>query len=112
LPAATGATTIEPAPDLITGRELANLGGTRALQLCLEAPFGERPGPAVVPGGLDAWATQFRQDCAGVAAAELVLGHCETGFMRLAVTEGGWFEAWIATRRAPAAWRERADIDW
>jgi hypothetical protein len=102
----------EPVPDLITGRRLDDLGGTRALQICLEAPDGGRADPTTGIGGWDAWAASFRRACEQVAAAELVLGHCETGFMRLAITEGGWFEAWIATRRAPAAWRERADIDW
>jgi hypothetical protein len=100
----------EPRPDLVTGRRLADLGGNRALQLCLEstgdtgaAPSGE---------ALDGWAERFVQACSRLAEAELVLAHCETGFMRLVEDSSGTFDAWIATKREPTRWRERADIDW
>jgi hypothetical protein len=41
-----------------------------------------------------------------------VLGHVETGFMRLVEESDGAFAAWVATKRVPTSWRERADIDW
>ena len=103
----------DPPPDLVTGRHLANLGGNQALQLCLEA-MGDDPeaAPASPDGGLDGWGERLLLECGQVAEAELVLAHAETGFMRLVDDGGGTFAAWIATKRAPPTWRERADIDW
>ena len=97
-------------PDLITGRSLANLGGNRALQLCLEAiniDISENSGDE-----LDAWAERFLSDCWQLAEAELIVSHCEIGFMRVTDDGAGTFHAWIATKRAPTSWQERADIDW
>jgi hypothetical protein len=99
-------------PDLITGRRLANLAGNKALQLCLEASGDGAPADPASADGLDGWAERFRQECGRLAEAELVLAHCETGFMRLVEGGNGTFQAWIATKRPPASWRERADIDW
>jgi hypothetical protein len=62
--------------------------------------------------GLNGWATRFGQECDWLAEAELVLAHCETGFMRMVDDGSGVFHAWIATKRLPTSWRERADIDW
>lgn len=62
--------------------------------------------------GLDGWADGFLRECGKLAEAALVLHQCETGFMRLVDDGHGKFHAWIATRRAPASWRERVDIDW
>jgi hypothetical protein len=100
--------TVEPLPDLITGHRLANPGGNKALQLCLESR--EVPGPSGAE--LDVWAERLLEECARLAETELVLAHCETAFMRLVDDGHGTFDAWIATKRAPARWRERADIDW
>ncbi|MDQ3695811.1 MAG: hypothetical protein M3464_19655 [Chloroflexota bacterium] len=100
-------------PDLVTGHRLANLGGNKALQLCLEATGDDaRAAPAGANDELDGWGERFLRECGWLAEAELVLAHRETGFMRL--VEGGneTFDAWIATKRAPPGWRERADIDW
>jgi hypothetical protein len=101
-------------PDLITGRHITNLGGNRALHLCLTAT-GERDRPGSISGSdaaLDAWASSFLHACTHLAEAETVLSHSETGFMRLAASGTGTFQAWIATKRVPASWRERADFDW
>jgi hypothetical protein len=104
---------IESLPDLITGRRLAGLGGNKALQLSLES-ISENPqaAPASSAGELDDWTERFLQECGRLAEAELVLAHCESGFMRMVEDGNGTFHAWIATKRAPASWRERADIDW
>lgn len=102
---------VEPLPDLITGRRLADLGGNKALQLCFEAS-DDAAAPALSGDGLEAWAERFLQECGRLAEAELVLAHCETGFMRMIDDGNGRFDAWIATKRAPTSWRERADIDW
>jgi hypothetical protein len=103
----------EPLPDLVTGRRLAGLGANKALQLCLESTGEDATvAPASSGDGLDGWGELFLQECGRLAAAELVLGHCETGFMRLVEDGNGTFDAWIATKRAPTRWRERADIDW
>ena len=103
-----------PPPDLITGHRVANLGGNKALHLCFEASGdGEAAAPASpLDDDLDGWAERFLQECAWLAEAELVLTHCETGFMRMVDDGDGMFGAWIASKRAPANWRERADFDW
>jgi hypothetical protein len=101
------------ASDLVTGRRLADLGGNKALQLCLESTGGEAPAAAQSSDdGLVGWAERFLQECGRLAEAELVLAHCESGFMRLVEDGNGTFDAWIATKRAPTRWRERADYDW
>lgn len=104
----------EAPPDLISGHRLAEPGGNRALQLCLEAIADDDagPSPAGPVGGLDGWAERFLLDCGRLAEAELVLSHVESGSMRLVEDSHGAFDAWIATKRTPATWRERADIDW
>lgn len=104
----------EAKPDPITGRQLPNLGVSVALALCLEAEAGgdELSAGAATPGALDGWADSFIADCARLAEAETALGHVETGFMRLVDDGHGHFAAWIARKRSPVAWRERAEIDW
>ena len=100
-------------PDLVTGRRLANLGGNKALQLCLESPAdAASAAPVSSDDGLNGWAARFLQECDWLAEAELVLAHCDTGFMRMVDDGSGVFHAWIATKRPPTSWRERADIDW
>jgi hypothetical protein len=100
-------------PDLVTGRRLANLGGNRALQLCVESTGDEATAvPASFGEGPDGWAERFLEECHGLAEAELVLAHCGTGFMRMVDDSNGTFDAWIATKRPPTSWRERADIAW
>jgi hypothetical protein len=103
---------IEPRPDLVTGRRFANLGGNKALQLCFEATDDATAAPASAGDGMDGWAGGFLEECGRLTEAELVLAHAETGFMRLADDGQGTFDAWIATKRTPTSWRERADIDW
>jgi hypothetical protein len=45
---------IEPLPDLVTGRRLANLGGNKALQLCVESTGDDvAAAPALSGDGLD-----------------------------------------------------------
>jgi hypothetical protein len=106
-------TTIEPLPGIITGHHLTDLGGNKALQLCLEsARDNGAAAPALSCDGMDVWGERFLEECGQLAAAELVLGHCETGFMRIADGGNGMFHAWIATKRPPTSWRERVDIDW
>lgn len=104
---------IEPLPDLVTGYRRAGLGGGRALQLCLEAIDADaRSGQWETTDALDGWAERFLEQCGQLTEAELVLTHCQTGFMRLIDDGNGAFVAWVATKRPPASWRERADIDW
>src|SRR5437867_1084892 len=55
---------IEQAPDLVTGRRLADLGGNKALQLCLESTGGDLPAPSPSSSNdLDGWAARFLQEC-------------------------------------------------
>jgi hypothetical protein len=102
----------EPLPALVTGRRLVDLGGNKALQLCFESTDDDKAAPASSGDGLNGWGERFLQECGRLAEAELVLAHCETGFMRIVDDGNGTFDAWIATKRAPTSWRERADIDW
>ena len=106
---------VEAPPDLVTGRRLAGLGGNKALQLLLEPDGDSQDATTALASpedGWDGWAERFLGECGRLAEAELVLGHCETGFMRMVDDGDGTFTAWIATKRVPASWRERADIDW
>lgn len=102
-----------PIPDLISGRPPDHPGANKALLLCLEASGGSgEPVPASPANELGSWAEGFLYTCGQLAAAELVLAHCEAGFMRMVANGQGEFHAWIATGRVPASWHERADIDW
>lgn len=104
--------TAAPVPDLVTGHHLPNLGGNLALHLCLTAPAHAPHAAAPADDGWERWATWFRHECSQLAEAELVLTHCETGFMRLDMHRHDTFDAWIASKRPPTSWGERADIDW
>lgn len=109
LPTTPGSDSI---PDLVTGRRrpLAALGGNKALQLCLEAQSSET---TVLPDAdVDAWGARFLDACGQLAEAELVLAHCETGFMQMVDDGNETYRVWITTRRPPTSWRERADFDW
>jgi hypothetical protein len=101
-----------PEPDLVTGRRITGLGANKALQLCLESP-ADGNGTSTSDGErfMD-WAGRFLRACDQLVAADQVLAHCETGFMRSAEDGDGAFNAWIATKRPPTIWQERADIDW
>lgn len=103
----------EEQPDLIAGSHFPNLGGKKAVQICL-AGGDSGPGPVDDPGGdeLARWAESYLHACGDLAAAEMVLGHGETGFMRLVATASGTFHSWIATRSMPTVWQERQDVDW
>jgi hypothetical protein len=99
-----------PTQDLITGNRIANMGGSLALAICLAAT-GDRHGwEGEEPP--DGWAPDFLARCARLAEAEVVHGHCESGFMRLVEHGPNEFHAWIASKRQPAIWRERLDWDW
>jgi hypothetical protein len=94
LPHTTG---MKSLPDLVTGRLLANLGGNKALQYCLEFTGGDAKGVLASSGnGLECWGERFLRACDQLAEAELVLAHCETGFMRIVDDGNGRFDAWIA----------------
>lgn len=99
-------------PDLVTGRRLVSPGGNRALQLCLEATSAGTQIDALPDASLAAWGQQFLRACSQLAEAELLLAHGESGFMRLAPGSGDAIVAWMVSKRIPASWRERADLDW
>ena len=94
--------------DLVSGRHFPDLGANLALQFCLETTADTQ---VSADHDLDRWSLLFLQSCRRVAEAELVLAHCESGFMRMSEENEGSFHAWIASKRPPASWRERADID-
>ncbi len=101
--------------DFVTGRRqrLADMGGNKALALCLESTGDDAiAAPTLSDAELDGWGERFLEECGRLAEAELVLAHGETGFMRMVEEGSGTFDAWIATKRAPTSWRERADFDW
>ena len=95
--------------DLITGRQFTHLGTSKALQLVLESATASANPSSV--NDLTSWSDQFIRECGHVAEMELVLAHIESGFMRCAEIGDGIFHAWIASKRIPASWRERNDID-
>ena len=103
-------TGIDRQPDLVSGTRLADLGGNKALRLCLE-PSGE-PRAETNPEDVGRWAEAFLRGCAAVAEAELVLGLCETGYLTLVEDANGSFDCWATTSLMPATWREREDIEW
>lgn len=104
---------VAPVPDLVTGFPLTILGASKALHLCFLA-FDDESDAAPISSNLDleTWAAHLLNACRHLAEAEFVLAHCETGFMDLAANHGQSFDAWIASRRIPTSWRERADMDW
>src|SRR5712691_3830560 len=62
----------EAMPDLVTGNRLADLGGNKALQLCLEAADDGGVGAlASSDAGLDGWAEHFLQVCGQLSEADL-----------------------------------------
>jgi hypothetical protein len=106
---------VDSPPDLVTGRRRhpADLGRNKALHLCLESTRADTAAtPPRSEAELGRWAEGFLAGCGQLAEAEIVLAHCETGFMRVVDEGNGTFNAWIATKRVPTSWRERADVDW
>ena len=102
-----------PIPDAISANHLANPGGNTALRLIFESTASATVQPATSScDGVDRWAGRFLDACGRLAEIEMVLAHCKSGFMRLVDDGAGDFNAWIATRRIPAVWRERVDFDW
>ena len=107
------ASEIVPPLDMVTGRQLPDLGGNMALRLCFESTgVGATATAASSIEGLDGWGERFLRESGRLAEAELVLAHGETGYLRLVEDGHGRFDAWIATKRAPTSWREREDIGW
>lgn len=105
--------TVVPPSDPIFGHRLRHAGANRAIRFCLES--GPTPGAADGPDpghadSLRGWATRFLAGCDGLVAAERVADDVAAGIVRL-VGGDGRLDAWPASRRIPAAWRERADID-
>lgn len=106
------ANTIALEPDLLSGNRIASPGGNLALALCLEEVGEQNGGSAGTEPLPERWAADFLAGCDRLAEVEIVLGHCESGFMRLVEDEPGAFQAWIASKRQPPIWRERLDFDW
>lgn len=102
---------LDPTPDLVSGHRLVNPGGGKALQLCLDADT-DHPLLASLSDDLDTWAYRFLRECGVAAEAEQVLLLLETGSMRITADTSGTFHAWLATKRTPASWRLRFDINW
>jgi len=99
--------------DLVTGRRLTDPGGNMALRICLEATGDVADTSAPSSGATqDGWAERFLGDCGQLAEAELVVAHIDAGILRLAEDGADPFRAWVAVKRTPATWRERADLDW
>jgi hypothetical protein len=104
-----------PAPTGISEANdyLYHSGWHRALLLCFgDAVEFPRVSAVGADSALDAWADQVLGECDRLAAGEQVLAYCETGFMRM--QQGGEkdFHAWVASKKMPTEWRERADLAW
>lgn len=109
---ARGQASVDREPDLVAGRRLAGLGGNKALWLCLDPGSDATSAISMSDESLDDWAESFLVECDRLAEAEMVLAHCETGYMQLAEAGECSFGAWVTTRLIPASWRERDDIAW
>jgi hypothetical protein len=95
----------ESALDPIAGRRLHDPGRNLALRLCFEADEEGNGAP-------EGWADGHLQQCGLLAEAEVVAGQIASGVMRSAEGDDGTVHAWVAGRRTPASWRERADVAW
>jgi hypothetical protein len=82
-------------------------GGNLALSLALLAHSEDSAGDEPPSG----WAHETLAACDAIALAQVVRDHVEAGQMRLTLGPDGSLVASPATRRGPAAWRERADFD-
>ena len=92
-----------PSRKTVTGVATSHSGLGIALQLLLEG--------GVDDPGIDAdeeWATGFLAACDALAEARIVATHVESGFMKLDDSVDASIDAWIATKLAPARWRELA----
>jgi hypothetical protein len=88
-------------------------GWHKTLQLCYGHDLASSTiSPLMIDSTLDAWADQTLLACDRLSAAEQVLAYCETGFMRMQQSGQQDFYAWIADKRMPTEWRERADLAW
>ncbi|MDQ2887935.1 MAG: hypothetical protein M3Y39_17830 [Chloroflexota bacterium] len=103
--------TLNAATKMAHNSYLYSSGWHKALQLCFSNATPYVP-PLVPDSTLNAWADQVLLECDRLAAGEQVLAYCETGFMRM--QQGGQkdFYAWIASKKMPTEWRERADLAW
>jgi hypothetical protein len=90
-----------PVSDLIAGCSLTAPGANLALAIALTADRHGESDPAA-----------FLDRCNTLAMAELLVNYQESGFFRLVDEANGNFAAWIAGKRVPPGWRERADFDW
>jgi hypothetical protein len=91
----------------------SDLGWSLALQLCLEDGLGNS---LKALGADDAawsdWANCLLEDSRRLGELERIIDQCEAGYLQLRTTDEWTFEAWVATRRVPAEWREREDFRW
>ena len=88
-------------------------GWYKALQICYgNATEPPNVSPPVPASALEAWADHILLECASLAEGEQILAHCETGFMRMQQGAQKDFSVWVASKKMPTEWRERADIAW
>jgi hypothetical protein len=86
-------------------------GWQKALTLCFSASaFSTSIGRT--DDTLDTWADTLLQACGCLAEGERILDHCETGFLHMQQGNDADYNVWIARKKMPTAWRERADLRW
>lgn len=98
-------------PDLVFGYRLVMPGGNEALRVCLDSHTDITPDHESRARG-DDWAERFLRAWDALVTVKTIVSHCDDGFMRLEQSEPERYDAWIARKLMPAAWRERADYEW
>ena len=86
-------------------------GWQKALSLCFSAS-ALPTSTSRADDTLDTWADTLLQACDRLAEGKRILDYCETGFMRMQQGNGANYNVWIASKKMPTEWRERADLRW
>jgi hypothetical protein len=86
-------------------------GWQKALSLCFSAST-LHTSTSKADDTLDIWADTLLQACNGLAEGERILDYCETGFIRMQQGNDAEYNAWIASKKMPTEWHERADLKW
>ncbi|GCE29891.1 hypothetical protein KDA_53750 [Dictyobacter alpinus] len=86
-------------------------GWQKALSLCFSAS-ALPTSVSNIDNTLDTWADSLLQACDSLAKGERILEYCKAGFLRMQQGKDANFHVWVAGKKVPTEWRERADLRW
>lgn len=86
-------------------------GWQKALSLCFSAS-ALHTSTSRADDALDTWADTLLETCDYFAEGERILDYCEAGFLRMQQGNDADFDVWIASKKMPTEWGERADLRW